>query len=113
MRTPKIFAAAIVMMLATPVSAQQVGRAIGPSPGPYGYNDRYYRDDFWPGQVAGGIVGGAIGTAGAIATAPFRAMSGNGPYAMAPDASYCAQRYRSYDPASGTYMGYDGRRHPC
>jgi hypothetical protein len=29
------------------------------------------------------------------------------------DASYCAQRYRSYDPASGTYLGYDGMRHPC
>ncbi|WP_162136760.1 BA14K family protein, partial [Bradyrhizobium elkanii] len=28
-------------------------------------------------------------------------------------ASYCAQRYKSYDPASGTYLGYDGRRHPC
>ncbi|WP_136625941.1 BA14K family protein, partial [Bradyrhizobium macuxiense] len=37
------------------------------------------------------------------------------PVAVAPDAdaSYCAQRYRSYDPASGTYLGYDGRRHPC
>ncbi|MGH6739994.1 MAG: BA14K family protein, partial [Bradyrhizobium sp.] len=23
------------------------------------------------------------------------------------------QRYRSYDPASGTYLGYDGLRHPC
>jgi len=29
------------------------------------------------------------------------------------DASYCAQRYRSWDPATGTYLGYDGRRHPC
>jgi hypothetical protein len=29
------------------------------------------------------------------------------------DPSYCAQRYRSYDPASGTYLGYDGQRHPC
>ena len=29
------------------------------------------------------------------------------------DAAYCAQRYRSYDPASGTYLGYDGIRHPC
>jgi len=28
-------------------------------------------------------------------------------------AAACAQRYRSYDPASGTYLGYDGRRHPC
>jgi len=27
--------------------------------------------------------------------------------------AYCAQRYRSYDPASGTYLGYDGQRHPC
>jgi len=29
------------------------------------------------------------------------------------DADYCTQRYRSYDPASGTYLGYDGIRHPC
>jgi hypothetical protein len=29
------------------------------------------------------------------------------------DSGYCAQRYRSYDPASGTYLGYDGQRHPC
>jgi len=29
------------------------------------------------------------------------------------DTSYCAQRYQSYDPASGTYLGYDGLRHPC
>jgi BA14K-like protein len=29
------------------------------------------------------------------------------------DDSYCSQRFRSYDPASGTYLGYDGQRHPC
>ena len=29
------------------------------------------------------------------------------------DPSYCAQRYQSYDPTSGTYLGYDGLRHPC
>ena len=29
------------------------------------------------------------------------------------DAASCAQRYRSYDPASGTYLGYDGLRHSC
>jgi hypothetical protein len=27
--------------------------------------------------------------------------------------AYCQQRFRSYDPASGTYMGYDGMRHSC
>jgi hypothetical protein len=29
------------------------------------------------------------------------------------DASYCARRFRSYDPATGTYLGYDGVRHAC
>ena len=40
----------------------------------YGYGDAYgYRQSgFWPADVAAGVVGGAIGTAGAIATAPFR-----------------------------------------
>jgi BA14K-like protein len=32
---------------------------------------------------------------------------------VAPGASSCARRYRSYDPASGTFLGYDGRRHAC
>lgn len=27
--------------------------------------------------------------------------------------AYCASRYRSFDPVSGTYRGYDGRRHVC
>lgn len=47
--------------------------------------------------VAGAVVGGAI-VAGAAAQR---------------NAAYCAQRYRSYDPGSGTYLGSDGRRRPC
>jgi hypothetical protein len=27
--------------------------------------------------------------------------------------AYCMQTYKSYDPQSGTYLGYDGYRHPC
>jgi hypothetical protein len=27
--------------------------------------------------------------------------------------AYCMRRYRSYDPESGTFLGFDGRRHPC
>jgi hypothetical protein len=27
--------------------------------------------------------------------------------------AYCARRFKSYDPRSGTYLGYDGRRRPC
>jgi hypothetical protein len=38
------------------------------------------------------------------------------PYAYyAPSAAiaYCARRYRSYDPVTQTFLGYDGLRHPC
>jgi hypothetical protein len=31
----------------------------------------------------------------------------------ATDASSCEQRYRSYDPATGTYLGTDGNWRPC
>ena len=62
----------------------------------------------WREDGAEDVDGRAGILAGAIATAPFRAFD-----AMAEGGSYCAERYRSYDPASGTFVGYDGRRHPC
>ena len=33
--------------------------------------------------------------------------------AMSADHGYGCQHYRTYDPASGTYRGYDGQRHSC
>ncbi len=27
--------------------------------------------------------------------------------------TYCEQRFKSFDPISGTYLGFDGMRHPC
>jgi hypothetical protein len=78
--------------------------------------------------IAGAIVGGAI-----IASQP-RGYYGYGGYdpgyggygpgydqgyvAVSPDAgdnevAYCQQRFRSYDLRSGTYLGFDGLRHPC
>jgi hypothetical protein len=38
---------------------------------------------------------------------------GPGPYGPPDWEAYCFSRYRSFDPYSGTYMGYDGLRHPC
>jgi hypothetical protein len=35
------------------------------------------------------------------------------PYAGDNEVAYCQQRFRSYDPASGTYLGFDGLRHSC
>jgi hypothetical protein len=85
------------------------------------------------GLIAGAIVGSAL-------TAPYYYGYGPYPYYAAPPgpvyygpaapvygpqapaygapvgedaAAYCAQRFRSYDPRSGTYLGLDGKRHPC
>jgi hypothetical protein len=120
-------AALLSATIASPVLAQD--SAMGPGyryrqPAPTYYDQGYRNDGYWdngqydtgfaPLDAAAGVVNGAVNTAGAVATAPFRAMEGDQSYAMMQgDASYCAQRYRSFDPQSGTFMGYDGRRHPC
>jgi hypothetical protein len=49
---------------------------------------------------------------GAMASIPFRGSNAYGSMDGAGGSS-CAQRHRSFDPASGTFLGYDGRRHPC
>jgi hypothetical protein len=54
----------------------------------YGYGTYGIGTGFWPADVAAGIVGGAIGTAGAIAAAPF----GAGPYAYY-SGPYPGERY--------------------
>jgi hypothetical protein len=80
---------------------------------------------FGPGFVGGAIVGGAL------AARPYYPYPYPGPYYYGPPvayapgypapaygpgpgpAGYCASRFKSYDPATGTYMGHDGLRHPC
>ncbi len=74
-----------------------------------GYRDPTWRnsynrwDDnsgFWPGDVAAGVVGGAVGTAAAIATAPI----GGEAYA----------RRNGFVCIPGTWFrGEDGRQHIC
>jgi hypothetical protein len=72
------------------------------------------------GFAAGAVVGSALAAPGYYYGDPGYYYDDPGDYApdvyAGPDSSaeaYCAQRYRSYDPASGTYLGYDGIRHPC
>ena len=74
MTRTKLFAAAAILstLVASPVLARDMnkGRVVTQQ----SYDNSYDRRDrgFWPADAAAGIVGGAIGTAGAIATAPFR-----------------------------------------
>ncbi len=79
----------------------------------------------WGGVGAGLAAGALIGGAIAANSYPYGYGYAPGYYAPAPgyvvqpgyaggDAvAYCMQRYRSYDPASGTYLNYDGNRYPC
>lgn len=63
------------------------------------------------GYYGGGDDGGAI-AAGAIFGLALGAIIA-GQAQQQRSVGYCAQRFRSYDPGSGTYLGYDGLRHSC
>jgi hypothetical protein len=88
-----------------------------------------YRGSGWVGP---GIAGALIGSAIIGATQPYGYYDNSGygaygayepgydqgyvaasPYADGREVTYCVQRFRSYDVASGTYLGFDGLRHSC
>lgn len=70
------------------------------------------------GLAAGAIAGGVIGsqqqsvpeTTGSVSAVPS---AGGYPAGSEGYLRYCSNKYRSFDPASGTYLGYDGQRHYC
>ena len=73
------------------------------------------------GGIAAGIIGGMI-LGGIIASQrpyyyyddpPPYYVHRRAPYGYDPDIAYCMRRFKSYDPYSMTYLGYDGFRHPC
>jgi hypothetical protein len=80
---------------------------------------QYRRHWGGPGPAIGlGLgLGALIGTI--IATQPYYYGPGYYPapgyYPPPPGdpVAYCMSRFKSYDPGSGTYLGYDGLRHPC
>ena len=78
------------------------------------------------GGVAAGVAAGLL-LGGIIASQPSYYYRGYppypyytpayplyGPYSPGdPAIAYCMRRFRSYDPYTMTYLGYDGYRHPC
>jgi len=77
------------------------------------WQDSYNRYDpgpFAPVDAAAGVVGGAVGTAAAIATAPF----GGPEYARSPIGGEEYARQNGFVCTPGTWFrGSDGLRHPC
>ncbi|MBR0837612.1 BA14K family protein [Bradyrhizobium manausense] len=109
----------------TAVSAAPVGQPLAMTQTAPGEIEqvRWYGHRGWGGGAfVGGLAAGAI-IGGAVA-APYYYGSpyyyGPGypppPAAYGPpegDIQYCMQRYKSYNPNTGLYLGNDGRRHPC
>lgn len=103
----------------------------GGGPRYYGGGHRHGGGGFIPGVIAGGIIGGALaapggyyGSYGYYGNSYYNSPYYGGPYddggevvEVAPsggdDVAYCMQTYKSYNPRTGTYLGYDGLRHPC
>lgn len=77
------------------------------------------RTGFWPTDVAAGVAGAAIGTAGAIASAPFRAWDNSYAYDNRGwdnrgwDTRTYAQRNGFVCTPGTWFKGEDGRRHIC
>jgi hypothetical protein len=118
----KMSAIALALLAATPALAQDLGLR----PLRYGETSGWYydgRDDdrdmpsngFFPGNFTADPSSAWLGAAGIFAGNSYRSPL---PYpsqvviGIAPSQPFCA-RYRSYDPASRTYVGRDGLRHPC
>lgn len=118
-----ISAALLALLGATALQAQD----LGVRPLRYGNTSGWYydnRDDardvpnngFFPGNFTADPPTAWLGAAGLLAGNSYRSPV---PYPSqvvigpAPYQASCAQRYRSYDPASGTYVGRDGLRHRC
>lgn len=93
-----------------------------------GWRGGYRGSRYGSGIVAGAIIGGALlgttqpygydGYGPGYAYGPgyspgYYGYGSGAPYAGGGEVAYCQQRFRSYDPGSGTYLGFDGFRHPC
>jgi BA14K-like protein len=70
----------------------------------------------FPGNFATAPSTAWIGAAGLLGSNPQRsrqAYPSQVVFGSAPYQAYCARRHRSFDPATGTYVGKDGQRHRC
>jgi hypothetical protein len=113
--TPWLVAPVVAAPITSPLMLRS---AVGPS-----VETVRYRRGYGGAAVGLGIAGALIGGAIIGATQPYGYYGYPpgyyGPAYVAPASygggavAYCVQRFRSYDPYSGTYVGYDGLRHPC
>lgn len=98
MRVSKILAAAAALsaLVGSSALAQEMGGAMGPG-GDFGY------------EPAPAYTGQGYPEPGFV---PYRS-NADANARMLPSDSSCVMRHRSGERRSGTFLGDDGRRHPC
>jgi BA14K-like protein len=99
-----IMLAGVAALLASPALPPVVSPALAQAPsGSYGSGNIIFPGNPDAAAAAGAYSGPAAAVGGgAFAHEPAPARGGD-----------CAQRFKSYDPRTGTYRGHDGRRHIC
>jgi hypothetical protein len=86
---------------------------------PFGHHGGWHRGaGVGLGFATGALIGGALASRPyGYGYAPYAAYDEpyvvDEGYASGGNDQYCMRRFKSYDPTSGTYLGYDGARHPC
>jgi BA14K-like protein len=108
------------MNLKTTVTALAIAAttlvAIAPAQAQWRGRHHHHRGYNNGGAILGGLAAGAI-LGGALAAQRPYYDDGYAPGYYADGGgdqdAYCFSRFKSYDPASGTYLGYDGMRHAC
>jgi hypothetical protein len=107
---------------ATPISSLTgLQNTMRPSVETVQYRDGGYRGRRFRGVGPGALIGEAIfGAPRPYGRYGYEGYDPDSDQDYIPDPPYvggdeiaCQQRFRSYDPASGTYLGFDGLRHPC
>jgi hypothetical protein len=123
--------AAIVIALSAMVGSPVTAAPISPAPAPMISSGLGATTVHWRGRGGGGaglaaglatglIIGGLL-AAPRYYDEPYPYYYGYSPprylgpigYGAPGWEAYCFSRYRSFDPVSGTYLGYDGLRHYC
>ena len=81
-----------------------------------------HKHNHYGGAAAAGVIGLATGAIIAGSLAQPRTVTvyedpvyyGGAPRPWTPSwYAYCSERYRSFNPSTGTFRGYDGRNHFC
>lgn len=118
----KLLAGAAAAALVVCTSLASVAPA---SAAPWGWH-RGWHGGWGLGGLAAGVIGGAVAAATSPLWGPDYYGYAVGPgypvYDYAPAApvavsgggvAWCEAHFRSYNPATGMYLGYDGAYHPC